>query len=71
MEGSGEFEPLDQRGGKPPEKFAEVGTGGGHGADGVAGQSLQEAAVYSMIALQVSDFRFDHAATPSAPVFRS
>ena len=67
MGGEKEFEPPDQRSGKPPEELAEVGTGGGeHGVDGIAGQSCQEAAVHPMIALQVSDFRFDRAAASSA-----
>ncbi|MBI1827024.1 MAG: hypothetical protein HYR83_11655 [Planctomycetes bacterium] len=51
--GEEEFEPLDQRGGE-------------YGVDGITFQSVREAAVHPMIALQVSDFRLDRAAAPSA-----
>ena len=49
------FKPLNQRSGKPPEEFAEVGPGcGEHGVDGITRQTGQEAAVHSMIAFEVT-----------------
>ena len=65
-------QPRNQRSGEPPEEFSEVGPGCGEdGVDGIARQSGQEAAVHSMIALEVADLGFDGAAAFSAAAFGS
>ena len=54
------------------QQLSQVGTGGGQNeVHGVAGQTLQEAAAQAMVAFQVTDLRFDRAATLAAFLLRA
>ena len=67
----GEFEPAQERSGKPPQELAEVRPGGGeHRVDGITRQSRQEAPIHPVITLEVTDLRLDRATSSPPPPFR-